>query len=78
MQPSGASLRVVNLSWDVAALSSGYAPYGGAQILRRTVLSSGQAGTAQAGMLDLATIQDASDANVDFVPLAQVRGMCSI
>ena len=35
------SLRVVNISWDVAPLSSGFAPYGGATILRRTVLASG-------------------------------------
>ena len=37
-QTSGASLRAVDLSWDVAALSSGYAPYGGAAIFRRSVV----------------------------------------
>ena len=40
VEPSGASLRVVNLSWDVAPLSRGFAPYGGALIQRRTVLTS--------------------------------------
>ena len=29
VQTSGVSLRAVDLSWDVAALSSGFAPYGG-------------------------------------------------
>lgn len=74
IQTSGASLRVVNLSWDVAQLSSGYAPYGGASILRRTVLTSGQLGQAQAGTSDLGAIVDPNDANVNYVPLAQVRG----
>jgi hypothetical protein len=74
IQASGASLRVVNLSWDVAELSSGYAPYGGATLLRRTVLSSGQLGQAQGGIVDLGAIVDPNDPNVNYVPLAQVRG----
>lgn len=74
VEPSGASLRVVNLSWDVEPLSSGYAPYGGATIFRRTVLVSGLGGTQQAGFGELGAIQDPSDANVGFVPLVQVRG----
>ena len=74
VQPSGASLRVVNLSWDVAALSAGYAPYGGAKLLRRTVLSSALAGSGEAGTLDLGQLHDPNDPNVDFVPLADVRG----
>ena len=49
VEPSGASLRVVNVSWDVAALSRGLAPYGGALIQRRTVLTSTTGGLAEAG-----------------------------
>jgi len=73
IQASGASLRVVNLSWDVAALSAGFGPYDGAQILRRTVLTSSGAGVAQAGTA-LGTLQNPSDVNVNFIPLTQVRG----
>lgn len=74
VEPSGASLRVVNISWDVEPLSSGYAPYGGATIFRRTVLASGLGGSQQAGIGDLGAIQDPLDINVGFVPLVQVRG----
>ena len=74
IQPSGASLRVVNLSWDVAGISGGFAPYGGAQIYRRTVLESALAGSAQAGVVDLGAIQDPSDPQVGFVPLTHVTG----
>jgi len=74
IQASGASLRVVNLSWDVAALSAGFGPYGGALILRRAVLESSGAGVAQAGIINFGAIQDPSDANVNFIPLIQLRG----
>ena len=74
IQSSGASLRVVNLSWDVAQLTSGYAPYGGASILRRTIGSSSQAGQVTAGTIDLGAIIDPNDPNVNYAPLAQVRG----
>lgn len=74
IQPSGASLRVVNLSWDVAGLSRGYAPYGGATILRRTVLDNGMLGTAQLGTASLGLMQAATDTNVNFQPVTQVRG----
>lgn len=74
IQSSGASLRVVNLSWDVAQLSSGYAPYGGASIYRRTILASAQLGQATAGTIDLGALVDPNDPNVNYVPLAQVRG----
>ena len=57
IQPSGASLRVVNLSWDVAAVTSAYAPYAGATILRRTVELTGQAGQALAGVGEFGAIQ---------------------
>jgi hypothetical protein len=74
IQSSGASLRVVNLSWDVAQLTSGYAPYGGASILRRTIGASSQAGQVTAGTIDLGAIIDPNDPNVNYTPLAQVRG----
>ena len=74
IQASGASLRVVNLSWDVGELTSGYAPYGGAYIYRRTILASGQMGQALAGTIDLGALVDPNDPNVNYVPLAQVRG----
>src|SRR4030095_16120073 len=72
VQPSGASLRVVNLSWDVAALGPGYAPYAGAVIYRRTVLEAGQAGQATAGAGEFGQLQN--DGNLNFVQLEQVRG----
>lgn len=74
IQTSGASVRVANLSWDVANLSAGYAPYGGAAIFRRSVLVSGQMGQATAGVVDLGAIQDPSDPNVNFAPLVTLRG----
>jgi hypothetical protein len=74
IQASGASLRVVNLSWDVAPLAAGYALYGGAMILRRTVAASGAAGQGDAGTQDFAALQDPLDANTSFVPIIQVRG----
>ncbi len=74
IQASGASLRVVNLSWDIAELGSGLAPYGGAYIYRRSILASGQLGQVVAGTVDLGAIVDANDPNVSYVPLAQVRG----
>ncbi len=74
IQASGASLRVVNLSWDVAPLGPTFAPYGGATILRRTLGLTGQAGQSQAGTVDFGVIQDPNDPNVNFMPLAQVRG----
>ena len=49
VEPSGASLRVVNVSWDVAPLSRALAPYGGALIQRRTVLSSTTGGLGKPG-----------------------------
>src|SRR4030095_16887968 len=72
VQPSGASLRVVNLSWDVAAWGPGYAPYAGAVIYRRTVLEAGQAGQATAGAGEFGQLQN--DGNLNFVQLEQVRG----
>ena len=74
VQTSGASLRAVDLSWDVAALSGGFAPYGGAAIFRRSVVLAGQLGQAVAGTIDLGALQDPNDPNVNFVPLASLRG----
>lgn len=74
IQTSGASLRVINLSWDVAPLSSGYAPYGGAMIFRRVVLATGQLGQAQAGTIGAGAISDPNDPNYNYTPVIQVRG----
>jgi hypothetical protein len=74
IQASGASMRVVNLSWDVAALGPGFAPYGGALILRRTVQESALAGSAEAGLTTAALEQAATDLNVNFLPLMQLSG----
>jgi Putative phage tail protein len=74
IQASGASLRVVNLSWDVAHLGPGLAPYGGALILRRTVWESGHAGSAEAGITPTGEIQAATDLNVNYAPIHQVSG----
>jgi hypothetical protein len=74
IQSSGASLRVVNLSWDVAALGAGVAPYGGATILRRTILAAGQLGQSTAGVIDLGAVIDPNDPNINYTVLAQVRG----
>jgi hypothetical protein len=74
VQNSGASRGVVNVAWDVQPLSAGYGPYGGATILRRSVLQSALGGIATAGVTDLGAIQDPTDANVGYVPLVQLRG----
>ena len=77
VQTSGVSLRAVDLSWDVAALSAGFAPYGGAAIFRRSVVLSGQLGQAVAGAVDLGAIQDPNDPNVNFAPLASLPWACA-
>ena len=74
IQASGASLRVVNLSWDVAGLGPGYAPYGGALILRRSVQASALAGSGVLGQAQAAEIRNVEDGTVNFAPLAQVSG----
>jgi hypothetical protein len=74
IQSSGTSLRVVNLSWDVAPLSAGYAPYGGVTILRRTVTASGAAGQVEAGAQSFGLLQDPQDSNLNFTILTQLRG----
>ena len=74
IQASGASLRVVNLAWDVAGLAPGFAPYGGAKIFRRTLLLTGTAGANFAGGFDLGAITNPNDPNVNFVQLTQVTG----
>ena len=74
IQTSGASLRVINLSWDVAPLSSGYALYGGAMILRRVLLATGQMGQVEAGTIGAGAISDPNDPNYNYTPLTQVRG----
>lgn len=72
IQSSGASLHVVNISWDVAALTAGFAPYGGAMIFRRTVLAGNLAGIAQAGVAQAGVLQQ--DPNLNYAPLLQVSG----
>jgi predicted phage tail protein len=72
IQPSGASLHVVNISWDVAALTAGFAPYGGAMVFRRTVLSGDLAGIAAAGIAQAGVSQQ--DSNLNYAPLFQVTG----
>jgi hypothetical protein len=74
IQTSGASLRVINLSWDVAPLSSGYALYGGAMILRRVLLATGQMGQVEAGTIGAGAISDPNDPNYNYIPIIQVRG----
>ena len=74
IQPSGASLRVVNLAWAVATIGPGLAPYGGVKIYRRTVLLSSTAGNIVAGGIDLGAIQDPNDPNLNYVLLVQVKG----
>jgi predicted phage tail protein len=74
IQPSGASLRVVNLAWSIGGLGPGLAPYGGAKIFRRTVLLNSTSGLSGAGALDLGAITDANDANNNFALLTQVSG----
>lgn len=72
VEPSGASLRVVNISWDVAPLSRGYAPYGGAMIQRRTVLTSTTGGLGTAGTQALGGALEVDTGN--YLPLTQVSG----
>ena len=72
VEPSGASLRVVNVSWDVAPLSRGLAPYGGALIQRRTVLTSTTGGLAEAGTQTLGGAIEANAGN--YIALTQVSG----
>ena len=72
VEPSGASLRVVNLSWDVAPLSRGLAPYGGALIQRRTVLTSTTGGLGEAGTQALGGALEANAGN--YIALTQVSG----
>ena len=74
IQSSGASMRVVNLSWDVGRLGRGFAPYGGALILRRSVYQSALAGSAVAGVTTMGQIQASTDLNNNYVPLTQVSG----
>jgi predicted phage tail protein len=74
IQASGASLRVVSLSWDVAQLGQGFAPYGGALILRRTVWQSAQAGSGQLGLTPAGEQQAPTDLNVNYAPIHQVSG----
>jgi hypothetical protein len=74
IQASGASLRVVNVSWDVAPLGAGFAPYGGALILRRTVMASGLAGSGVLGSAQAAEIRNVEDGSVNFAAVAQVTG----
>ena len=72
VEPSGASLRVVNISWDVAPLSRGFAPYGGALIQRRTVLTSTTGGLGEAGTQALGAALEAHSGN--YLALTQVSG----
>ena len=72
VEPSGASLRVVNLSWDVAPLSAGFAPYGGAMIQRRTVLLNASGGLGEAGTLALGGVPSPIEGT--YLPLTQVSG----
>jgi len=74
IQTSGASLRVINLSWDVAPLSSGYAPYGGAMIFRRVLEATGQLGQVQAGTIGAGAVSNPNDPNFNYTPVIQVRG----
>lgn len=74
IQASGASMRVVNLSWDVGPLSRGLAPYGGATILRRTVLDSTLAGQQIIGQNAAGEAQGATDSGGNFAIVTQVSG----
>jgi len=71
---SGASLRVVNVSWDVAGLGAGFAPYGGALILRRTVMDSALGGSGALGTTQAAELQGSGDGSDNFHALTQVTG----
>ena len=72
VEPSGASLRVVNVSWDVAPLSRAYAPYGGALIQRRTVLESTTGGLGSAGEQTFGGSAETGGGN--YLPITQVSG----
>jgi predicted phage tail protein len=74
IQSSGASMRVVNVSWDVDALGPGFAPYGGALILRRTVQESSGGGTGVMGITTMGLVQAATDLNINYTPITQVSG----
>lgn len=74
IQPSGASLRVVNLAWSVAPLGGGMAPYGGAKVYRRSVNINSTVGNIIAGGVDLGAIQDPNDPNYNYIFLVQVSG----
>lgn len=74
IQASGASMRVCNLSWDVAPLTRGLAPYGGATILRRTVLDSALGGQVVAGTNDFGVELGVNDPGGNFLPITQVSG----
>jgi hypothetical protein len=74
IQSSGASLRVVNLSWAVGPLGPGYAPYGGALVLRRTVTDSALGGSGGLGNTQAAAIQGSLDGIANYAPLTQLSG----
>jgi predicted phage tail protein len=74
IQSSGASMRVVNVSWDVDSLGPGFAPYGGALILRRTVQESSGGGTGVMGITSMGLVQAATDLNINYTPITQVSG----
>lgn len=74
IQPSGASAHVANLSWDIAPLGPTYAPYGGAHLLRRTVLDNSTAGNAQAGTAAMGEAQQAAEQNLNYTLVQTVLG----
>jgi hypothetical protein len=74
IQTSGHSLRVVNVSWDVGPLTRGFAPYGGALILRRTVMAAALGGSGTAGGTLAGELRSSTDSNDNFMPLTQVNG----
>jgi hypothetical protein len=74
VQTSGASLRVVNLAWNIAGLAAGFAPYGGANVYRRTVFLNSMGGLLEAGAVDLGAISTPGDPQTNFVPLLRVPG----
>ena len=71
--PDGRTRVVGNLSWDVAGLSTTYAPYGGALIYRREVTLNAMAGQNNSmGAVALAEGQSAGDSSGNFVRIATV------
>lgn len=74
VQASGASVRVVNLAWDVAPVGGGQAPYGGAKVFRRTVLFNSAGGQMAAGAVDLGASQNPNDQSFNYALLTQVTG----